>query len=420
MAKTLRNETAASSTIALINEFSTIGANEQGVTRLAYTELDMTAKLKFIKLCEQEGMHTRIDEAGNVIARREGIGTEKSAVAFGSHLDTVVHAGRYDGTLGVFSGLEIIRMMNHRNIETKYPVELIAFASEESSRFGIATIGSKAMAGILDLEVLAHAKDKSGTSFPDAVSSQGLNFENLKHAKRDPTDLKAFIELHIEQGPFLEKQGIQIGVVTSIAAPTRYRIEIVGQAGHSGTTHMNMRKDALTAAAEIVLAVESLAVQEQTNYSVGTVGALQVVPGTANTVPGKVELIAEFRSNNKESKEKLKTELLAKIDEVRTRRDLIIHTHLIGDEQPVLMDSSIRKVIRDSCEDIGFSFVEMTSGAGHDAMNLALLCPTGMLFVPSMNGLSHHPDEFTDAQDINSGILALYESIMRLAEPVTV
>lgn len=416
MTKTLHHDNAAS-VLTLIDEYAAISTEGQGVTRLAYTDIDTTAKQKFMSLCEKEGMTTRMDSAGNVIARRPGVQSEQ-AVACGSHLDTVVNAGRYDGTVGVFAALEVIRMMNSRNIQTKHPVEIVVFASEESSRFGVATIGSKAMAGKLDLDVLARAKDKSGTYFPDAVRSQGLNFDDFGKAKRTSAELKAFIELHIEQGPLLETQEVQIGVVTSIAAPTRYRLEVMGQASHSGTTNMSIRKDALAAAAEIVLEVERLALQEQTNYSVGTVGFLQVSPGSANTIPGRVEMIAEFRSNHGESKDRLKIELRRKIDAVQKRRGLTIHTHLLGDEWPVLMDPSVREVIREACLENGLTFVEMASGAGHDAMNMASLCPTGMVFIPSVGGLSHHPEEFSNADDIQAGVVTLYDSILRLAEPI--
>ncbi len=418
MAKTSYRDDHAFSIHFFLEVFSRFGYGANGITRLAYTEPEKMAKTQFVKLCENEGMNVRLDAAGNVIARRSGVGEEKCAVACGSHLDSVINAGSYDGVLGVLAGLEVVRMLNRRNIQTRYPIELIAFTCEESSRFGVSTVGSKAMVGLLDMDVLAHVKDKAGMSFEEAVRLQGLDFARLPQARRSPDELKVFIELHIEQGPVLEQNKKQIGVVSSIAAPTRFRLNIAGEAGHSGTTTMELRKDALVGAAEIILAVEKLTTQEHHSFSVGTVGSLHVLPNSTNTIPGKVEMIYEFRSNDRESKYHLNRSLIEQIKDISERRGLTVESQLLSDESPVELNPFVRNVIKESCEVRGKSFLEMASGAGHDAMNMAQLCPTGMIFVPSVRGVSHHPGEFTEPFDVEAGVDILYETMLRLAEPI--
>nr|WP_272879974.1 allantoate amidohydrolase [Sulfoacidibacillus ferrooxidans] len=398
--------------------FSRFGYGANGITRLAYSESDKLAKRQFIQLCENEGMNVRVDDAGNVIARRAGVGIEKCAVACGSHLDSVINAGSYDGVLGVLAGLEVVRMLNRKNIKTKYPIEVIAFTCEESTRFGVSTIGSKAMVGLLDMNIITGLTDKTGISFEEAVRLQAFDLARFPQAHRSSDDLKAFIELHIEQGPVLEQKKKQIGVVGSIAAPTRYRLIISGEAGHSGTTTMQLRKDALVGAAEVILAVEKIATLEQHFYSVGTVGSLHVYPNSVNTIPGKVELIYEFRSNDCATKHQLNLNLLSIVNDIADRRKLTVESQLLSDESPIELNSFIGNIIKESCEKRDISFLEMASGAGHDAMNMAKLCPTGMIFVPSVRGISHQPGEFTEPFDIEAGVDILYDTMLRLAEPI--
>jgi N-carbamoyl-L-amino-acid hydrolase len=400
-----------------LKTFSQYGKQDNGgITRLAYSSEEHQAKQHFISLCRQEGMTVRCDQAGNVIARRSGMNHDAPAVACGSHLDSVINGGNYDGAIGVLAGLEVVRRLNENHVETAYPIEIIVFACEESSRFGVSTVGSKAMSGQISLSSLASLKDAQDISFKEAVEAVGLSFEAFPLAQRSSDDLKAFIELHIEQGPVLEKGRYQVGVVKAIAAPTRYAILINGEAGHSGTTTMGLRRDALAAAAEVILAVERLANQESSNHSVGTVGVCRVHPGAANTIPGKVELIAEFRSVNRESKQRLHQLFFDKMEEIKQRRKIDIDVRLLSDESPVELDSTITGTISNICASSGYVYHEMVSGAGHDAMNMASLCPTGLIFIPSVNGISHHPDEFTRPQDIAVGVDLLYQTVLELAE----
>lgn len=401
-----------------ISPVTEIERNVFSVTRLAYSENEKKAKNYFIAQCKKENLEVRTDQAGNIIARRAGINCDAPAVACGSHLDSVVNGGIYDGALGVMCALESVRKLNSENISTEHPVEIIAFTSEESSRFGVSTIGSKAMSGLIDIEVLKTLKDRNGMSFEQAVQDQGLNLEEFPYAKRTSSELKAFIELHIEQGPILETKNFTIGIVTNISAPTRYSITVKGKAGHSGTTVMSLRKDALAAASEIVLGVERLAKGEEKAGSVGTVGALKVVPGTSNTIPGKVELIAEFRSVRDSSKNKLKRGFLNILKNIEQTRKVEIQVKQLSDEKPVSLDPYICNVIQSVCESEQYSYMHIDSGAGHDAMNLAHICPTGLIFVPSVGGISHNPEEFTREKDIEAGYNVLYKTILKLANEV--
>lgn len=400
------------------SEINKIGQSENGMNRLAYTH-EYERALKYLeKECLDAGMKVRIDSCGNFIARREGEDKDLPAVACGSHLDTVYEGGRFDGTVGVLGGLEVIRRLNDHKIKTLHPIELIVFACEESSRFGVSTLGSKVMAGILDYKEIEKLKDRDGISFREAFHRAGLNIENIKTSKRKPEEMKAFVEMHIEQGPHLEMEKLDIGVVTGIAAPTRFRIRITGLASHSGATNMFSRKDALLGASELALAIEEYAKNEKEFGTVGTVGSINIKPNSMNTVPGYAELQVDIRGISIESKENLVRKLKEKIQNIIETRQLNIEYELISHENPALMDGEIQAKLTEYCQSLGFNYKSMQSGAGHDAMNIAKICPTGMIFIPSKDGLSHNKKEFTHMDEIEKGVRLLEEIIKELALPV--
>ncbi|GMA65100.1 Zn-dependent hydrolase [Alicyclobacillus fastidiosus] len=386
-----------------------------GMTRLAYSVEDLQAQHWFTEVCSLLELTVRRDGIGNLIARREGDDCTKPAVALGSHLDTVLNGGRFDGALGVVAALDVVRRLNENKVSTIHPLEVIVFAAEESTRFGVSTIGSKAIAGMLRKDEAFNWTDRTGQPFPDVLRSCNLDPEQLDRAVRAPDSLKAFLELHIEQGVSLEYANCQIGVVHAIAAPTRLKVRVIGQAGHSGTTVMHLRHDALTAAAEIVLAVERLALEERTFQSVGTVGVQDVKPGSPNTIPGLVEMVVEFRSINAEAKQALVAELIKVFAKISEMRGVHIEHQIASDESPVSLNSDVCAVLKDVCSAQGVSYLDMVSGAGHDAMNMAYVCPTGLLFVPCRHGVSHHPDEYACEEDILIGADVLYEAVLRLA-----
>ncbi|MGC5325206.1 Zn-dependent hydrolase [Brevibacillus sp. SYSU BS000544] len=399
-------------TLQTINEF---GATNYGITRLAYTQTYKDALNYFIDLCEEEKLSVRVDSCGNVIARREGEDPNLPVVACGSHMDTVIQGGGYDGTLGVVAALEVIRSLNEENITTKHPIELIVFACEESTRFGVSTIGSKAMTGLLDKNALSKLKDRNGVSIQEAFEEVSLDFQKIDSVVRNPEEFKVFLELHIEQGPVLEAEKIQVGIVTGIAAPTRLRVQIKGKASHSGTTPMNSRQDALAAAAEIILAVEEAAIAETHLGTVGTVGACNVLPGAMNVIPDSVTMLIEVRGTSVESKDFVITQLYHLFSTLEQKRGVTITPELLNNEKPVLLQQEVVQSITKTCEQLRISYIEMGSGAGHDSMNMALLCPTGLIFIPCKDGLSHHPDEFTSSSEMETGVRLLKQEILHWA-----
>lgn len=405
---------------SLFIEMNHIGESaDRGITRLAYSEEHWAANDYFIRKSRELGMSVRIDAAGNVIARREGTEIGLSAIACGSHLDTVYQGGRFDGTLGVIAGLELVASLNERGIATCRPIEVISFACEESARFGVSTIGSKAMAGLIDPGLLVQLEDKEGISFSAALSSVGLELRRITEARRSKGELAAFFELHIEQGPVLERRKLDVGIAVGIAAPVRLELTIQGKASHSGTTPMNMRHDALIGAAEIILEVERAALAEREHGTVATAGVCDVHPGAMNVVPDWVSLKIDVRGTIAESRQAVVDRIYAMIRQLERIRGLMIDTRILSDEEPVLLDDRLVRSLSEQCDELGVSYLTMMSGAGHDAMNMAVLCPTGLIFVPSRGGLSHHKDEFSSMDQVAKGAAILEQAVLLYAEPVS-
>lgn len=399
----------------LFDKINQYNAGDKGITRVAYTNEEQSCTHAFMRMCKAEGLDIRMDPCGNVIARREGRIKGLPPVLMGSHLDTVYQGGKYDGVVGVTAALEVVKRLNEKGIETDHPIEVIAFACEESSRFGVSTVGSKAMAGLFDKEKVRDLKDRDGITLEEALSFCALDIDSIEYANRKDEKIKAFLELHVEQGPVLEGNHKKIGIVTGIAAPVRFSIKIVGTPSHSGTTPMNMRKDALLGASEIALELEKIAVKEQDYGTVATVGVVDIPSGAMNVVPGEVEIKVDIRSTSIDSRQRVLDHLFQTIQTVEKKRKLEIISKEIISEEPVLLSEEIRDVTQAICERKGLSYQVMASGAGHDAMNMTKLCPTGLIFVPSVDGLSHHPDEFTELDDILLGIDVLEEAVLHFA-----
>jgi N-carbamoyl-L-amino-acid hydrolase len=360
-------------------------------------------------------MTVRIDDCGNMIARRAGRNPGLPAVACGSHLDTVIHGGHYDGAAGIAAALEVVRSLNEKGIETEHPIEIICFACEESTRFGISTIGSKAMIGELKKDAVADLKDNRGVTLREAFGECSLDFDRIDRCARAEGELKAFLEVHIEQGPVLESKRTQIGIVNAIAAPTRIQVHVQGKASHSGATPMNLRKDALLGAAEIALDLERVAIGEAGNGTVATIGVCDVKPGAMNVIPDSVDMKIDIRGTSAESKRAVKEQVHAAFERVRRTRGLAIEWSLLSEEQSIPLDPDLIRSLSSSCDSLGITHTVMPSGAGHDCMNMARLCPSGLIFVPSKDGVSHHPDEFTSIEAIGIGAVLLEEEILKLA-----
>lgn len=396
----------------LFNKINQYNSGEKGITRIAYSDEEQTCTHAFMRMCKDENLEIRMDACGNVIARREGKRNDLPPVVMGSHLDTVYQGGKYDGVVGVTAALEIIKRLNEKEIVTDHPIEIISFACEESSRFGVSTVGSKAMAGILDKETYRHLTDRDGITMEKAFASCALDFDSIDEASRKHEAFKAFFEIHIEQGPVLINNQKKIGIVTGIAAPVRLIIKINGRASHSGTTPMNMRSDALLGASEIALELEKAAIQEQEYGTVATVGVMNIYSGAMNVVPGEVELKVDIRSISLDSRQRVLDHLYHVITQIEKSRDLDIQSKEISSEEPVLLAPHVVDTLSKMSEEKSLPYEVMQSGAGHDAMNMAKLCPTGLIFIPSVDGLSHHPDEYTDMDDILLGIDLLEDVIL--------
>jgi N-carbamoyl-L-amino-acid hydrolase len=402
-----------------LNAMSRIGIGDHGsVTRLVFSIKELRSRQFLIHLMRQAGLQIHIDRIGNIFGRLNGANPKAPAVLAGSHLDTVLHGGKFDGTMGVIGALEAVRTLKEQKVTLRSPVEVVCFVGEESSRFGYSTLGSSLVAGEVHGADLSNAADAQGTKLEDILSSLGIYRSNLRSMRRDPASVKAYLELHIEQGPILEAKKKPIGVVTSIAAPTRFRVVFTGQADHSGTTPMEMRKDALVAASEVIVAVEKISrrySRMEKGRVVGTVGAMKIEPGVINAIPGKAELSVDIRSITASAKNRVVRLVQAKIREIARRRHVQIAILPIREENPVPLDKRLVHLLKECCEAKGIAYEVMPSGAGHDAMQMAKITPSGMLFIPSRRGISHSPLEWSDPEDICLGTQLLLDSIVRVA-----
>jgi amidase, hydantoinase/carbamoylase family len=402
-----------------LNAVSRIGIGDHGsVTRLVFSIKELRSRQFLIHLMRQAGLQIHIDRIGNIFGRLNGTNPKAPAVLAGSHLDTVLHGGKFDGTMGVIGALEAVRTLKEQKVTLRSPVEVVCFVGEESSRFGYSTLGSSLVAGEVHGADLSNAADAQGTKLEDILSSLGIYRSNLRSMRRDPASVKAYLELHIEQGPILEAKKKPIGVVTSIAAPTRFRVVFTGQADHSGTTPMEMRKDALVAASEVIVAVEKISrrySRMEKGRVVGTVGAMKIEPGVINAIPGKAELSVDIRSITASAKNRVVRLVQAKIREIARRRHVQIAILPIREENPVPLDKRLVHLLKECCEAKCIAYEVMPSGAGHDAMQMAKITPSGMLFIPSRRGISHSPLEWSDPEDICLGTQLLLDSIVRVA-----
>lgn len=391
------------------------GAGE-GITRLAFSEEDWGARRFIIKLMTQAELTIRTDNFGNIIGRREGINPDAPVIMCGSHIDSVPNGGNFDGVLGVLSAIEVINVMNETSFKNYHPIEVVVFMCEESSRFGVATLGSKAMCGKLDCASLKKLTDKDGNSLYSILKMRGLNADKIEDTVYKKP-LKAFMEMHIEQGKVLETNEKQIGIVTGIAAPTRLDVKISGHADHSGATPMNLRHDALCAAAEIILMIEETANYESENFNpvVATTGVLELKPGVMNVIPGDVKIKIDIRSIHLDSKIKVVKTIQQQIEAIAMEREVDITVETITNENPVILNDTIIEKLEKICQQEQLAYMKMPSGAGHDAMQWASNIPTGMIFIPCHNGLSHCPEEFAEIDDIVAGTKVFYNTLCQLS-----
>ncbi|SOU05335.1 allantoate amidohydrolase [Xanthomonas arboricola] len=364
----------------------------------------------------QAGMQVRLDAAANLIGRYEGAHADAPALLIGSHLDSVRDAGRYDGPLGILLGIECVAALHAQGRRLPFAIEVIAFGDEEGSRFPASMFCSRAVAGTLDPATLA-VTDAAGTDVASALADWDLDIAHLQHAARAPGSVLAYLETHIEQGPVLEAEGLPVGIVTAIAAQRRFALRFDGRAGHAGTTTMALRRDALSAAAEALLAIEGIA-RAGSDDLVATVGKLQVAPGATNVVPGRVDCTLDVRAGDDATRDAAVLEIeraLARISKTRNIAIAIdpLQTLAASPCAPALMTRLQHAVAAQ-----GVAPRQLVSGAGHDAMVMAALCPTAMLFVRCAGGISHHPDEHVAPADAELALAVMRHFIEHLGDPL--
>lgn len=397
----------------LLTGLAKFTAFEEGVTRLAYSPLDKEAQGWLLKQVQDLGLSVREDAVGNVFLRREGLEVDLPPVACGSHLDTVIHGGAYDGMCGVVGALEALYML--RDTQLKRSIEVLIFRAEESSRFGFATMGSKLLTGAATVDKLNKGGKKGDISFEEALRQWGCAPERASEAIIAPGSYASFSELHIEQGKVLEEKGINIGIVRNIAAPTRFKIHIQGMADHSGATPMGMRRDALVAAAKLILAVNEAAEDEKEHGTVGTVGVVEVEPGSINVVPGAVTLWVDVRGVEMASIKRTLEDIQAEAENVAVTDRVGVRIEMLTSDSPVPLDENLAVQTEGICKELSYSFLHMNSGAGHDAMHMAKIAPTTMVFIPCKGGISHNPAEYASLEDICRGIIVLGNILKREA-----
>ncbi|MQG49277.1 MAG: M20 family metallo-hydrolase [SAR202 cluster bacterium] len=401
------NETRINQTMQELGE---LGDSPEGMLRVAYSPEDITGRDYAIKMMQEAGLETRIDTAGNIIGRRSGSDDNLPAIAMGSHTDTVPKGGKYDGALGVMAAIEVIRTLEEQGHNTRHPLEVINFTNEEGTRFHRWLVGSRSMSGLLEQEDL-DAVDDDGLSLGPCLADIGGDISRIEEAVRKPGELAAYFELHIEQGPYLDRSGTPIGVVTGITGRAVFEVEIEGKANHAGTTPMSTRRDALVSASKLVLAIQKMAA-EQEICRVSTVGSIKAVPNAVNVIPGSASIGLEFRDTDMEALAAAEQELQRITDQavIDDAVDIDVIRHRFTTSVPITPD--MQAMVAEAAENCGFEWESLPSGAGHDAQAVANIAPVAMIFVPSLDGISHSKEEYSTPQDCANGAQVLLELLL--------
>lgn len=383
----------------------------EGFTRLGFSLEEKKAHSQFTEIAQELGLITSQDEAGNQWAVWE-VDKKAPTIALGSHLDTVHSGGGYDGLAGVLCALAAVKQLRDGGFRPKKNIAVICFISEESARFGISTIGSKAVIGELNKAALAPIQDSDGITMKQAMEDYGIDWELVEQAEVPFEKLACFIELHIEQGKILEKNHCEMGVVKGIACPIRLIIRVQGTANHTGTTPMDERQDAFVAIAPLVTFVNEEAVRMNA-YSqspiVATVSRVYLKPNAMNVVPSEVELGIDIRSVDDDLKRSLANKIIDFCQQVEKKHPVTVEVRNLVDSESVLLDDTVQTKLLQVSQRLGYQTMLMDSGAGHDVMNMAKKWPSGLLFIPCKDGLSHHPEEFTSTRNLEKGTNVLVE-----------
>lgn len=403
---------------SLIAELLTLGqiseADPPVVTRVVFSEADMRGRAYVKSLCEAAGLTMSQDAIGNTFARWQGSDPSLPPIGTGSHIDAIPNAGLYDGCVGVLGGLEAIRVLQTLGLKPRRSIELVIFTAEEPTRFGIGCLGSRMMAGVLSPMQALALRDKEGRGLEELRTNAGFTGP-LDSVLLPKGRFHQFVELHIEQGPLLEDEGLDVGLVTHIAAPASLRILIEGEGGHAGGKLMPGRKDALAAAAELILALEAAAKSTGAIDTVGTVGVCEVFPGAVNSIPSRVRLETDIRDIDRARRDSVLDKLRSECTEVAARRGVTITTELVNADPPTVCDPAILAALEASAIEAGKTYKKMVARAYHDSSFVSCFAPVAMLFIPCRGGVSHRPDEYASPQWIGSGVHVLARTLARLA-----
>ncbi|HEU0022452.1 MAG TPA: Zn-dependent hydrolase [Dehalococcoidia bacterium] len=393
-----------------LDELGRIGDTPDGMQRMAFTPADLAGREYTMSLMRRAGMAIRVDPGGNIIARKAGSGSGLPAIAMGSHTDTVPNGGKYDGALGVMGAIEVAQALADQNLSLKHPVEVLVFTNEEGTRFHRWLFGSRAMAGLLEADDLT-AVDDEGVRLSARLTDIGGDMSRVQQAGRRPDELAAYFELHIEQGPSLHQGGTPIGVVTGITGRWVFGVEITGTANHAGTTPMSARQDALVSASRLVLGVQHLASGLEI-CRVGTVGNLQIYPNTVNVIPGRVSLGVEFRDLDMGALSAAEEEFRRRAAQIAEADGVTIAVKRFENTQSVPIKSQMQELVAAAAARTGLAYQRLPSGAGHDAQAMAAITDAAMIFVPSVDGVSHAPGEYSTPEDCANGAQVLMNLLL--------
>ena len=390
-------------------EFNSSKGN--GLTRFSLTKEDREARDYIKSELAKLDLEIYEDSAGTIFGKMQGSKKELPSIMIGSHFDSVKNGGNFDGPAGVVMGLEVLRTLKENNVKLQHSVEFVGMIEEEGGRFGSGVFASRAMANGIKYSEIAANKDSDGISMAEAFEAFGFDPLEIETAKRDPKEIKAFIELHIEQGPVLENEKIDLGIVDFIVGITEFKINIKGKQDHAGTTPMNMRNDALVAASRLISEIEEFGIRAGEG-TVATVGMMKVLPGAGNIVPGEVEFLVDIRSKNQKCIDEVKNNIIAYLENLSKNNNFKWEKTEMLNVAPVSMSKKIIDMLEKNSSSNGFKRKIMTSGAGHDAMIMASITDVGLVFVPSKDGRSHCPEEWTDYDQLQKGIEIIYQTVI--------
>jgi len=395
-----------------LQKLAEFGKNPEGdVSRVGFTEADLAGRAYVISLMKDAGLEVRIDPAGNIFGLRAG-SERLEPILFGSHIDSVPHGGNFDGDVGSLGAIEVIRALNGHNQKTRHPFEVVIWTNEEGGRFYAGLVGSSAAAGVLPTDVATRVDDK-GEKLSDWLKRMGGDASRIPEARIAKGTIAGYLELHIEQGGTLDQAQIPIGIVQGIVGISSRTCTAAGFANHAGTTPMNQRRDALAAASKAVLAVRE-EVRREPGRQVGTIGWMKIEPGATNVIPGRVQFPVELRDLDVETINRVAARIFSRFEAISREENVEITCTAPDLHEPALTTPAFREAIRASAAAAGLKTMELPSGAGHDAQNVARFAPMGMIFVPSRGGISHSPLEYTAPDQVANGAEVLYRTLLRL------